>query len=497
MGNSCCGVSNAETLRRIEAVVGSDGYHDWENMPKPLSFRDMGLPALGQSQRNESAAGLVSAAVAVILAAFDDNGNQPFAQDVVDRVLNRCLFARSKALMEALDFGPTGKYTYSTVRAFVEEMATEVLKNDIIVAALAIAHVEGVSIFQRQGNDVETTWIVESVAWCYALHVITMTAEADKSILKLLYEHVQEMRTGPLAGWQEEATDFEYLKTSTIDPAVASMFKASSNVPSENKLDATANLGLTMNIMEAMWSDYQAGNKDNAEAGYELAVLDGLFDFTRQANRARHATAESSMFKISPIPRNYSDLYHSWNLNFVCQEYPGKTPVVLAKLLTPAVGSYSARPERYMQPRVIALYAQILREMCERVIDGTNGDLPEVDTWISIEFRDLWSKVNLIYSKRYRAFYESLGRGLAGIIRTSMDAASDIFVQSVWKEVKEAIEDGEPERLTKAITSMLSLLAKLKIIDIDLEGLKTKQELNGERREQLAQSIEQSYMAYA
>ena len=61
-------------------------------------------------------------------------------------------------------------------------------------------------------------------------------------------------------------------------------------------LSATANLGLTMNIMEAMWSDYQAGNKDNAEAGYELAVLDGLFDFTRQANRARHATAESSMF---------------------------------------------------------------------------------------------------------------------------------------------------------------------------------------------------------
>lgn len=490
---ACCGVTNEETLRRIQAVIGKDGYHEWEDMPKPLSFADVGLPEIEYSKRKQDATAAMQVTVQGVLSLFEKNGNKPFKKKAIHEMLDRCMFTRSKKLMKALNFSPSGRYAFPTVKAFVLEMARETLKNDIMATALAIAHEKGVPLFCRQDSEVETPWIVETVTWCYILHVITMTADNDPRVMKMVYDHVLEMREGPLEGWRDKATDFEYLKTISVDPAISSMFGKKEKAPKTNKLEAMTNLGLTMNIMEAMWGDYKAGNKENAEAGYELAVLDGLFDYTRQANRARKP-AGSTMYKYSPIPRNWADLFASWDLNFIYSEFPENCSLIMTKLFTPAVGSYSSSPERYLRPRVIALFVQINREMVDRVLGQT--ELPQVESWTEKEFLKIWSKVNLVYAKRYRAFYEKLGEDLAGGIREVLDSAADEFVSSTWKEVKEAVDEGEPERVTKAIVNMLQLLSKLKLVDIDTDDLKKNKEFDGDRKEQLAQSVNQAYGLY-
>ena len=489
----CLGVSNSETKRRIENRVGKDGYHEWEKMPQPLSFEDVGLPEIEYDKRQEMAAAVLTEAANQALSLFPRDGRKPFNKQALNEMLERCLFTKSKKLMKALNFSPTGRFGYPTVRAFVKEMVVETLKNDIMATALAIAHEQGVSVFNRQDPEVEGKWIVETIRWCYILHVITMTADKDVNVMKLVYDHVLAMREGPLSGWRDVATDFEYLKTISVDPAIAGMFdKKAKKVPDSNRLEAKSNLGLTMNIMEAMWGDYKAGNKENAEAGYELAVLDGLFDYTRQNNRARKA-ATGSMYKYSPIPRNWADLFASWDLNFIYSEFPNNCSLIMTKLFTPAVGTYSSTPERYLRPRVIALFVQINREMVDRVIGG--HELPEVE-WRADDFLKIWSRVNLVYAKRYRAFYEDLGKGLAGGIRKILDAASDAFVRKTWDEVKEAVDEGEPERVTKAIVSMLQLLSKLKIVDIDPDALKANKEFAGTGKEQIDQTIKEAYELY-
>ena len=105
------------------------------------------------------------------------------------------------------------------------------------------------------------------------------------------------------------------------------------------KLYWKTNSLLSVNILEAMAQDFSKSYEANGEAGYELALLDGLFDGTRQANRVRwHANTMGGQYRYSPAPRNWVDLYQSWNLNFLFNQFHS-APIMAMKLLIPEVGS--------------------------------------------------------------------------------------------------------------------------------------------------------------
>lgn len=311
------GVSNQETLRRIEAAVGSDGYHEWEKMHLPEKYQTPDLPELDYHTKRRLAQEVLDGAVAQILSIFEDDGAKPFENERINKTLDRMLISQSEELMNSFDFTPDGQYSFPTVKSLVEEVAQETLKNDILATTLAIARREGVDIFIRQNPEIEREWIEEAVYWTFILHVMTNTCFHNRKLVKTLRGHFQELREGPLKAWKDIATEFEFMKTISVDPGIALFEKERSKPIKENELRGLTLMGLSMNILEAMWEDYRSGNKINAQAGYELAVIDGLFDFTRQANRARKVSKYSTMYKYSPIPRNWADLFQSWDLNVV------------------------------------------------------------------------------------------------------------------------------------------------------------------------------------
>ena len=496
MGNTCCGVSNLETKRRIEAVIGTDGYHEWDDMPLPLTYEQMGLPNMSLESRMESAKETMDQAVDVVLSAFDDNGNGPFSEDAIRSVLDRLYISDSEEVMQALSF-TDGAYTYASVKDFVGDMAKHTLQNEVLVTVLAVAKKMGIPLVNRQDPEAENAWIVDAVLWAYILHVITLTAENDRAFLKKLYTHFLALRQGKLKDWKDKVSDFEYLKTISVEPVVSGLIKSNpkrNTGKAKNQLDATLNLGLTMNMLEAMWEDYKNGNGDNAEAGYEMALLDGLFDYTRQANRARKVDSTGTMYVFSPIPRNWTDLYQSWDMDFIYQSFSDSFPTVLMKLFTPCVANYPDNPSRYLVPRVIALYCQVFRITAETV-DGETG-LPEMKNWTNKDFLEVWSKVNLIFAKRYRAFYEQLGQGLAGAVRKTFDVAADEFVKNTWQDFKNAVDRGEPEAVTKKLTELLQITAKLKLVKIDDSMLQRNMEFAGDRREQLDSCVKETYELY-
>lgn len=496
MGNSCCGVSNEATLRKVEAVIGTDGYHEWESMPLPVTYESLDLPNLSIERRRELALSTMEEARQVVLSAFEDDGAKPFDLDAIHAVLDRYYITGSEEVMQKLNF-KDGPYSYPSVRAFVADMGRYALANEVLVTVLALAAEKNIPLINRQDPEAEKTWIVESVLWAYILHVITLTGEHDREFLTALHTHILEIRKGPLSEWKDKVTDFEYLKTISVEPVIVGFLSSNpkpTQTKAKNKLDAVANLGLTMNIFEAMWEDYKNGNVRNAEAGYEMAMLDGLFDYTRQANRARKKDSTGTMYIFSPIPQNWTDLYQSWDMDFIYQSFPGEFPLVMMKLFTPAVADYPNKPSRYLVPRLIALFCQVYRITVDAV-NGSSG-LPEMDNWANQEFLKLWSDVNYIYAKRYRAFYESLGQGLAGAARNTFDAAADKFVESTWKEFKEAVDEGRPEVVTKKLTKLLQLVAKLKLVKIDNSLLERNMEYDGDRKEQLDTCVKDNFAMY-
>lgn len=133
------------------------------------------------------------------------------------------------------------------------------------------------------------------------------------------------------------------------------------------------------------------------------------------------------------MPRNWTDLYQSWDGNFIFNEF-AEAPLFAAKLVTPAVGDYDEDPEVYMTPRVIALYLHSVFVMRARA----EGTQPVVD-WRNPEFNDLWGRVNLIYARRYRACYDGLVSKHTGILGGIKDKAGDALVRAMWSSLKTTI----------------------------------------------------------
>jgi len=99
------------------------------------------------------------------------------------------------------------------------------------------------------------------------------------------------------------------------------------------------------------------------------------------------------------LPREWADLYGSWNLAFVSRYR--EFPYLFAKLLIPQVQEYTDEPGAYIYNRALALYIHLHFLYLTRA-DNAAQDVESID-WADKDLTHLWGQVNLASAKAYAA----------------------------------------------------------------------------------------------
>jgi hypothetical protein len=126
--------------------------------------------------------------------------------------------------------------------------------------------------------------------------------------------------------------------------------------------------GLSLNIMEAVIADrlhYKV--KDNAATGMAL-IANPIGDVWADCGSQNDTARKNAPIKFQ-MPGAWSDLYLSWNLNFV--SHFSNPHIVFAKLLQPTV--FCAQPEDFIYPRALSLLVSVQCYMLDML---TSREIP-------------------------------------------------------------------------------------------------------------------------
>jgi hypothetical protein len=190
---------------------------------------------------------------------------------------------------------------------------------------------------------------------------------------------------------------FEAAKVISIDVTIDRVlgFHASGSVD-----PGFTRLLLPVNIIEAMLEDIRLGHRDNAASAWPL-VKNRPGSWERKAETGGVAARWSSDGKAIllgfALPRQWADLYTTWNLAFV--SHYGDFPYLMTKLLIPRVNGYQDAPEEYIYNRLLALYGQLHYTSFGRIDLARQGASP-ID-WHDEALTNLWSRVNRESAKKY------------------------------------------------------------------------------------------------
>ena len=192
------------------------------------------------------------------------------------------------------------------------------------------------------------------------------------------------------------ANPFMVMKTYAIQTA----FNLTSEAVKTKKIEADIKTQLQLNIGMAISEDIRLMNFDNALAGEALLYLDSKanigYPHTTSHNGAigqgpwdgfAQVSEDGQNIELRPaLPRQWADLYTTWNAAFVTI-FPN-FPYLIVKLLIPTVSDYQDYPEAYIHHRVPALWATINYHIGYLAMAG------HVCDWSSKELTQSWGKVN-------------------------------------------------------------------------------------------------------
>ena len=190
---------------------------------------------------------------------------------------------------------------------------------------------------------------------------------------------------------------FEAAKVISIDVTIDRVlgFHASGSVD-----PGFTRLLLPMNIIEAMLEDIRLGHRANAASAWPL-VKDRPGSWDRKAETggvaARWSDVRKAILLSFALPRQWADLYATWNLAFV--SHYRDFPYLMAKLLIPQVNGYQDAPEEYIYNRVLALYCHLHFMGFGRVDFLRQGREPF--DWHDEALTALWSTVNRESAQQY------------------------------------------------------------------------------------------------
>lgn len=236
---------------------------------------------------------------------------------------------------------------YPNVKAFVDKAVCNIKQNPILLKMATQA--PKVAKFPVLDDD-RCYEIRYSVVNSFVLNALTEALFDEPKEGPLWKALMPELFAGrEVANWFEgcptackSMTVFEEMKIRSIDGVLRryESVKLGNTSVEEDSKENKGGAILFMNILEAVFADLQYKRDDNAWAGYELAM--------EPDNRQPIPGARNDFYKDhlglgvwdgkSPFPREWNDLYLSWNLAF-CTHYRN-VPLIFGKLLAPIVTMY-------------------------------------------------------------------------------------------------------------------------------------------------------------
>lgn len=325
-------------------------------------------------------------------------------------------------------------------KSLVDDMAENASENPYIHAFLGNAQADGlpglVAKIQKDGPKV----IPGFAAYAMTLQNLTVAMREDYEVAKAC-EEIWRARREEVGGAYANIGFEGAVKYHSVEYPVSSMTAALDKGEIDPQFGRVI---LPVNIIEAMLYDMATGNWDNAKTGWITATH-------RPGNTPNEATGAgdtvitedgSGVSVNMPLPKDWADLYHAWNMAFVSQF--AQFPYSMVKLLIPEVGDYQNEPSEYIHTRALALYAH-LNFILHRPTEGVGGS-GEFD-WSSPEMTKMFGAVNREQAEAYAAEVDRLNPSLS----TQVKNAIVNFLMSIYLFLQSIPEwfAAEPKPLTK------------------------------------------------
>lgn len=377
-----------------------NGFWPWQNLATDESdkhpFSAQGFEFSTTGERAEDAAEKI---IRTVSAHFTNHGETPFSTEEIDECLRQITLIHLKHMFH-LD------QPWSPIQ-YLQEIKRVVLANDILATLLVFA-TEHESLLNRQNDEVEKVWARRLVTFSYVLSSITTACMEDESTLHAVFKAMKEMSESPewINGLQRPAisgsleAEFGKIKRDSV-----SLVKKP-DAKSLLQQNPFANFALSMNISEAVLLDGIVRNRANARAGLSLVKSPNIFEIRDKRLRDKVlAKSQGAGYHLSLLPRNYADLYVSWNLCFACRQYGRYAPMHMTNLFNLAALSYvdSKSSTAFFVPRAISLTVYSHFGLSWYSVNNETYGIPDPDKrgFTNQRFVVQWAKLNEFYAKKF------------------------------------------------------------------------------------------------
>ena len=283
------------------------------------------------------------------------------------------------------------------IAAHVDDIVRYALRNPVLVQFLQAVPRCPAKDLRRKVQEEGATVLPQVLAYSLVLEQLSQAMYDDWHVIADCMQVWKRARRA--AQIRRHMTPFDHAKLASVEHAINRVleFHASGAVPID-----FARLLLPLNIVEACLEDVRLGYRANAACGWALARhRPGLSrdDSTTGAGPTRWSADRKAVTFSMAFPKQWADLYSTWNLAFV-SHYP-EFPFVMVKLLIPFVANYQQHPEEYIYRRALALWAHLHHLYLGRADQARTGT--EAIVWNDVALTKLWGRVNREASAKYAA----------------------------------------------------------------------------------------------
>jgi hypothetical protein len=304
--------------------------------------------------------------------------------------------------------------TLEDFNGLIDTMAENAGENPYVHAFLSAAHEQGFPELYAKLKKEGSEFMPGFVAYAMVLQQLTVASRDDFEVAKACEEVWRKNREtygSPLANIGFSGA----VKYHSVEFPVSRMTAAL------DKGEIDPDFGsfiLPLNIIEAAIYDIVNGNFDNAKAGWIAAThRPGGTPNEATGAGATMLTEDGNGISVNmPLPKEWADLYHAWNMAFVSQF--AQFPYSVVKLLIPRVSDYQDEPSEYIHARALTLYAHLNFILFRAGGDGVGAE--GAFDWSTPEMSRLFGAVNLERAEKYAAEVDRLNPSLSTRVKNAI-----------------------------------------------------------------------------
>ncbi|MCP3943307.1 MAG: hypothetical protein GY710_17730 [Desulfobacteraceae bacterium] len=291
-------------------------------------------------------------------------------------------------LEEIADFLLPDDLNPEIVAAFIDQMADLAVENTYL----------NNFVNQAINNDFENlSYKIETegrqmypsvVAYAFVLERLTKAERNDWRIAEKCVAIWEEQRKE--ANVSENMELFDFAKLVSVEYPVKKIIEFYKSGEVEENF---CRVMMSANVMEATLVDLKLRHRDNAKAGFTLAVnppggrackeVEGICE-------SRWSDDQDAVLVTMPLSIPWINLYVTWNMAFTSRYE--HFPFVIAKLLIPQVAGYQTKPDEFVHDRAFSLFTHLNWALLGRA-EGTESVQYDVK-WHDESFTKFWGEVN-------------------------------------------------------------------------------------------------------